>query len=211
MPFSAPTGFMVPPLHGVSSAVSCSGTLDQGSLFRFRVHSNYSVVVVIWTFVVRAIYTCPVIGVRCCKAWDIHPVLKNVFFFSDSRFVIRAIYLPSLFQPLPRWWTITRGTFKIWPDNYILSVNAVGYIYNTFPPSMNPVGAALWWIVWIRNSEHPAGGGLHGGATPAGCSFLFFFLDHFNFNQEWFLLEFFCVHRFKGVTPLGRHTRPACN
>ena len=83
MPFSAPTGFMVPPLHGVSSAVSCSGTLDQGSLFRFRVHSNYSVVVVIWTFVVRAIYTCHVIGVRCCKAWDIHPVLKNknVFFF----------------------------------------------------------------------------------------------------------------------------------
>ena len=80
MPFSAPTGFMVPPLHGVSSAVSCSGTLDQGSLFRFRVHSNYSVVVVIWTFVVRAIYTCPVIGVRCCKAWDIHPVFENIFF-----------------------------------------------------------------------------------------------------------------------------------
>ena len=146
MPFSAPTGFMVPPLHGVSSAVSCSGTLDQGSLFRFRVHSNYSVVVVIWTFVVRAIYTCPVIGVRCCKAWDIHPVLKNVFFFSDSRFVIRAIYLPSLFQPLPRWWPITRGiTYKIWRENYILSANTVGFIYVTCPPSMNPVGAVLWW------------------------------------------------------------------
>ena len=28
---------------------------------------------------------------------------KNVFFFSDSRFVIRAIYIPCLFQPLPRW------------------------------------------------------------------------------------------------------------
>ena len=27
---------------------------------------------------------------------------KRFFFFSDSRFVIRAIYLPSLFQPLPR-------------------------------------------------------------------------------------------------------------
>ena len=49
-----------------------------------------------------SIYTCHVISVRCCKAWDIHPVLKNVFFFSDSRFVIRAKYLPSLFQPLPR-------------------------------------------------------------------------------------------------------------
>ena len=28
---------------------------------------------------------------------------KKVFFFSDSRFVIRAIYIPCLFQPLPRW------------------------------------------------------------------------------------------------------------
>ena len=146
MSFSVPTGFMVPPLHGVSSTVLCSGTLDQGSLFRFQDPSNYSVVVVIWTFVVPASYTCHVIGVRCCKAWDIHPVLKNVFFFSDSRFVIRAIYLPSLFQPLPRRWPITRGiTYKIWPDNYILSVNAVGFIYVTCPPSMNPVGAVPWW------------------------------------------------------------------
>ena len=144
MPFSAPTGFMVPPLHGVSSAVSCSGTLDQGSLFRFRVHSNYSVVVVIWTFVVRATYTCHVIGVRCCKAWDIHPVLKTkCFLFSDSRFVIRAIFLPSPFQPLPRWWTITRGPDKIWPENYILYANTVGLTYVTCPPSMNPVGAVL--------------------------------------------------------------------
>ena len=31
------------------------------------------------------------------------------FLFSDSRFVIRAIYLPSLFQPLPKWWTITQS------------------------------------------------------------------------------------------------------
>ena len=36
-------------------------------------------------------------------------------------------------------------------------------------------------------------------------------LDHFNFNQEWCLLELFCAHRFKGLTPLGRHTRPICN
>ena len=41
--------------------------------------------------------------------WDVArhgistPFLKNMFFFSDTRFVIRAIYLPSLFQPLPRW------------------------------------------------------------------------------------------------------------
>ena len=27
-----------------------------------------------------AIYMCPVIGVRCCKGWAIHPVLKNMLF-----------------------------------------------------------------------------------------------------------------------------------
>ena len=80
MPFSAPTGFMAPPLPGVFVAVSCSGTLEQGSPFHVRTHSNYSVVVAFWTFVVCTIYTCPVIGVRCCKAWDIHPVFENMFF-----------------------------------------------------------------------------------------------------------------------------------
>ena len=34
MPFSAPTGFMVPPLPGVFVAVSCSGTLEQGGTNR---------------------------------------------------------------------------------------------------------------------------------------------------------------------------------
>ena len=80
MLFSAPTGFMAPPLPGVFVAVSCSGTLELGSPFHVRAHSNYSVVVAFWTFVVCAIYTCPVIGVRCCKAWDIHPVFENMFF-----------------------------------------------------------------------------------------------------------------------------------
>ena len=51
--------------------------------------------------------------------------------------------------------------------------------------------------------------------TQLGLAFFFseshWILDHFNFNQEWFLLELFCVHLFKGVTPLGRHIRPACN
>ena len=28
---------------------------------------------------------------------------KTCFFFSDTRFVIRASYIPCLFQPLPRW------------------------------------------------------------------------------------------------------------
>ena len=36
-------------------------------------------------------------------------------------------------------------------------------------------------------------------------------LDHFDFTQDWILIELFCIQSFKGVTPLGRHTRPACN
>ena len=80
MPFSAPTGFMAPPLPGVFVAVSCSGTLEQGSPFRVRAHSNYFVVVAFWIFVACKIYTSPVIGVRCCKTWAIHPVLKTCLF-----------------------------------------------------------------------------------------------------------------------------------
>ena len=36
-------------------------------------------------------------------------------------------------------------------------------------------------------------------------------LDHFDFTQDWILIELFCVQSFKGVTPRGRHTRPICN
>ena len=102
--FSAPTGFMALPRPGVFVVVSCSGTPAQGSTHRFQDPSNYSVVVVFWIFVACKIYTCPVIGAKCCKGWVIHPVLKNMnfFSFSDTRFVTRAIYIPSLFQPLPR-------------------------------------------------------------------------------------------------------------
>ena len=103
--FSAPTGFMALPRPGVFVVVSCSGTPDQGSLFHpIQDPSNYSVVVAFWIFVVCKIYMCRVIGVKCCKGWVIHPVLKkHVFSVSDTRFVIRAIYIPCLFQPLPRW------------------------------------------------------------------------------------------------------------
>ena len=49
--------------------------------------------------------TCPLLLVRDVARHGVStPVVKSRFllFFSDSRFVIRAIYLPSLFQPLPR-------------------------------------------------------------------------------------------------------------
>ena len=66
---------------------------------------------------------------------------KTCFFFSDTRFVIRAIYIPCLFQPLTRWLPIIRD---IWGaaqgGNYTLSAIAVGLIHVTYPPSMNPVG-----------------------------------------------------------------------
>ena len=35
-----------------------------------------------------AIYTCPVIGVRCCKAWDIHPVFEKTCCFSFQILVL---------------------------------------------------------------------------------------------------------------------------
>ena len=139
------------------------------------------------------------------------PFLKMLFFCSDSRFVIRAIYLPSLFQPLPRWWTITRGeTYKIWLDNYILSANTVGFIYVTYPPSMNPVGAVLSWTAWDGNSEHPAGGGLHGGATPAGCSvFIYLFpldshqiLENVMIFRSWPLPHKLCIVNHQGWSSL---------
>ena len=77
---------MVPPLHGVSSVVSCNGTPDQGSLFRFRIPSNYFVVDVIGTSVAHVTYMRPVIGAKCCKAWDIHPSFDTSisFFFRFS-------------------------------------------------------------------------------------------------------------------------------
>ena len=98
IPFSAPTGFMAPPLPGVFVAVSCSGTLEQGSPFRVRAHSNYSVVVAIWTFVVCTIYTSPVIGVRCCKTWAIHPVLKTCFFLFRYSFCHTSYLYPFPFS-----------------------------------------------------------------------------------------------------------------
>ena len=72
---------MAPPLPGVFVGASCNGTLDQGSPFHIRAHSNYFVVVAFWTFVMCVIYTYRVIGVRCCKTWAIHPVLKKHVFF----------------------------------------------------------------------------------------------------------------------------------
>ena len=78
---------MEPPRRGVITTVSCNGTPDQGSLFHFQIHSNYSVVVVIWIFVPHVIYIYHVIGATCWKAWDTHFVLKTrFFFFSFFRF-----------------------------------------------------------------------------------------------------------------------------
>ena len=106
MPFSAPTGFMAPPRPGVFVVASCSGTLEQGSPFHVRAHSNYFVVDAFWIFVMCAIYTCPVIGVRCCKAWVIHPVFEKTCFFPFQILVL----LYELF--------ISLAFFSHFPDNH---------------------------------------------------------------------------------------------
>ena len=98
---------MALPRPGVFVVVSYSGTLDQGSLFRhIQDPSNYFVVVVFWIFVACKIYTCPVIGVSCCKAWVIHPVLKKHEFFSFFQILVLSY---ELFTSLP--------FFSHYPDN----------------------------------------------------------------------------------------------
>ena len=87
MLFSAPTGFMALPRPGVFVVVSYNGTLEQGFPFHIRIHSNYCVVVVFWIFVACKIYMCPVIGVRCCKAWVIHPVSEKPVVLSYELFI----------------------------------------------------------------------------------------------------------------------------
>ena len=105
MLFSAPTGFMALPRPGVFVVVSCSGTLEQGLPFRVRIHSNYSVVVAFWIFVVCTIYTSPVIGVRCCKTWVIHPVLKTCCFLFQILVLSYELFISLAF-------------FSHFPDNH---------------------------------------------------------------------------------------------
>ena len=89
---------MALPRPGVFVVVSCSGTPDQGSLFHpIQDPSNYSVVVAFWIFVVCKIYMCRVIGVRCCKAWVIHPVSEKTCFFRFRYSFCHTSYL----YPLP--------------------------------------------------------------------------------------------------------------
>ena len=52
-----------------------------------------------------AIYIYPVIGVRCCKTWDIHPVFENMFFLFQ---ILVSLY--ELFISLP--------FFSHFPDNH---------------------------------------------------------------------------------------------
>ena len=73
------------------------------------------------------------------------PLLKTLFFSLDSHFVVRAIYLPSLFQPLPRWWKT-----MCWPEgtsqeNYTWCAKIVGSICVMCRPSVNPVGDVNFW------------------------------------------------------------------
>ena len=127
---------MVPPLRGVSSAVSCSGTQDQGSLFRFRVPSNYSVVVVIWTFVPHAIYTCHVIGAKCCKAWDTHLVLKTRFFFIFQ--ILISYYEPFISLPFFSHYPGDRQSHEAQTKSDWPFISCMQTLLDSFTPCTNP-------------------------------------------------------------------------
>ena len=74
------------------------------------------------------------------RLWSL---LKHVSFFpSDCHFVVRAIYLPSLFQAPTTWWDTMCFEQPTWRANCIWFVRYVGFIYGTYPRSVNPVRAA---------------------------------------------------------------------
>ena len=176
MLFSAPTGFMAPPLPGVFVAVSCSGTLELGSPFRVRVHSNYSVVVAIWTFVVCAIYTCPVIGVRCCKAWDIHPVFENMFFSFQILVLSYELFISlAFFSHYPGDNQSHEVYLQLSDETIILCLQTLLDLFTSrVRPPWTLLGLSHIRKLGMGILKHPAGGGLHGGTTPTGCSFSFF-------------------------------------
>ena len=134
-------------VHGTSAAWCSIGSIVQwytgsGVPFLFHAHYNYSVVVVIWAFAVSSIWTRLVIGVRCYKIWGTHPALKKhfLFFFLDSHFVVRAIYLPSLFQPLPRWWKTVCSPEETSQASYTWCAKIVGSMCVMCRTFVNPVG-----------------------------------------------------------------------
>ena len=177
MPFSAPTGFMAPPLPGVFVAVSCNGTLEQGLPFRVRAHSNYFVVVAFWIFVACTIYTCPVIGVRCCKAWAIHPVFENMFFRFRYSFCHTSYVYPLPFSATAQ--IITSHTR--YTHSYLMK--QLYFVCNqcwTYSRHVNTLHELCWgchilestgWEFWT-----PGRGGLHGGATLLDVHFLISFI-----------------------------------
>ena len=67
--------------------------------------------------------------------------LEHVSFFSDCLFVLRTIYLPSLFQALTTCKDIMSFEEETSQVNCIWCASYVGSMYDIFPQSVNPVGA----------------------------------------------------------------------
>ena len=124
------------------------------------------------------IYMCRVFGVSCCKAWVIHPVFEKPVVFCFRYSFCHTSYL----YPLPFSATsqiITNHTR--YTHSYLMK--QLYFVCNrcwTYSRHVNTLHEPCWGCHILESTgwefEHPVGGGLHGGATPTGCSFLFFFI-----------------------------------
>ena len=166
-----------------------------------------------------------VIGVRCYKIWDTHPALKKTLFL--FRFSFRGT---SDLSPFP-----FSATTQVMENNVFTRRNLTGQLYlvckncwihfrhvSTLcePCRGCEFFESIGWELWT-----PGRGRSAWWRHPCWMIIFYIFsnqdvffflvthwiLAHFNFRQEWRSLELFRPRSFKGVTPLGHHTRPACN
>ena len=163
---------------------------------------------------------CPVFEHTLLLVWDVTrfwipiPLLKTLFF----RFSFRGMSDLSPF-PFP-------ATTQVMENNVFTRRNLTGQLYlvckncwihlRHVSTLCEPCRGCefferIGWELWT-----PGHGWTSLLRTFRQRFFSFIIATHwavyqFNFYQEWSLLELFCIHQFKGVTPLGRHTRPACN
>ena len=99
--------------------------------------------------------------------FGLYSILNMFPFFSDCHFVLRTIYLPSLFQALTTCKDIMSFEEETSQVNCIWCASYVGSMYDIFPQSVNPVGAVNFgqYRFWVGHFEKPRRGRLHGGAT----------------------------------------------
>ena len=207
----------------------------------------------------RAIYIYPVIGVRCRKTWDIHPVLKNMFFLFRYSFCHTSYLYPFPFSattqvienhtryrfsyPMkqlyfvcnrcwsysrhvsvlhePCWgchilesvgwefWTPGRGRSARWRHPcwmFILIFSLDSHwilqdvmIFRSWPiPHKLCIVNHQGWSSLLHLFK------LNRWFFSLVCHWI---LDHFDYNQDWILIEFYCKQSFQGRdTTRASHT-----